>query len=397
MSLIWDMERKREYVTHRGIRMPLYPWKHPSGARYWRVAYHDGTSWKYLTRSTKAAAKDAAIVKAGEISKGRVDLGSLSIEQERLVRAFLDLDPTWDDLESLRRSQAQYGGTLVDTIAAFYSWKAQEAGRESKHLKLTRTDLLSLAEFVGPDTPIDRIQAGEIAEWLLSLDVGPKRRKDYRAAAVMLWRWAAKQDRIRIHGVATEPEKTPVPKVVGSEVRIFTPEEMRFLLKTCPRDYLPWLAICAFSGVRTGEVRSWHKPPLEWKHIKRDVIEVPASISKNRRRRLAPVIPSLSCVLDAFAGAKGPIIAEPAWNSVTRLLGASMDKRFKRSEGWPSNALRHSYGSYRVAITQDVAATAHEMDNSETIIRRHYLEAVEKRDAEAYFALTSKNRIGTKS
>jgi hypothetical protein len=51
------------------------------------------------------------------------------------------------------------------------------------------------------------------------------------------------------------------------------------------------------------------------------------------------------------------------------------------------NVLRHSFGTYRVAATQNVAQTALEMGNSPAMIRKHYMEVVPKEEGEAWFSI----------
>ncbi len=54
---------------------------------------------------------------------------------------------------------------------------------------------------------------------------------------------------------------------------------------------------------------------------------------------------------------------------------------------WPQNALRHSYGSYRLAQCHDAARVSLEMGNSPQIVFAHYRELVKPRDAERFWAL----------
>ena len=56
--------------------------------------------------------------------------------------------------------------------------------------------------------------------------------------------------------------------------------------------------------------------------------------------------------------------------------------------GWRQNALRHSFISYRVAETGDVARTALEAGNSPKMIFRHYREVVDEEAAKAWFSIT---------
>ena len=54
---------------------------------------------------------------------------------------------------------------------------------------------------------------------------------------------------------------------------------------------------------------------------------------------------------------------------------------------WKHNALRHSFISYRVAETQDVAKVSLEAGNSPQMIFKHYRELVRPDAAKAWFAL----------
>jgi hypothetical protein len=55
--------------------------------------------------------------------------------------------------------------------------------------------------------------------------------------------------------------------------------------------------------------------------------------------------------------------------------------------GWRQNALRHSFISYRVAETGDVARTSLEAGNSPKQVFRHYREVVDEAAAQAWFSI----------
>ena len=56
--------------------------------------------------------------------------------------------------------------------------------------------------------------------------------------------------------------------------------------------------------------------------------------------------------------------------------------------GWRQNALRHSFVSYRVALTGDVARTSLEAGNSPKMVFRHYREIVDEEATKAWWAIT---------
>jgi len=381
---------KREYVSFKSVRLPLYP--HGKG---WRFAYPDDSvkgGWRYGYRSTKKEAKEAAHSKAVEIAGGLLDLSTLSQEQARLARAFLDMNPTWETISMIQKYNRKTV-PLNKAIIDFMDYKIQETGKSTIHLKAVNQELIALQNHFGSETELQNIKAPEIDEWLSSLKLSPKRTNAYRASAVALWGWLAKQDLIEVIGTHTEASKTTSRKVPQSVVEVFTPDEMKALLTNAPPEILPWLVICGFSGVRSGEIAGLDKPPLTWDYVRyeSDIIEVPANVSKNKKRKLIPITPTLKAWLKYLGNPKsGTIISKSKINQAPKELSQYIDK-------WKDNALRHSYGSYRVAILKDLAAVSLEMDNSPSIIKKHYLEAQEEKVARDYFDLTPSDLFRTKS
>lgn len=62
-------------------------------------------------------------------------------------------------------------------------------------------------------------------------------------------------------------------------------------------------------------------------------------------------------------------------------------KVLQESENSKRNALRHSYGSYRVALVQDPRTVAFEMGNSAQMVMRHYREVVTPEEGRAWFGI----------
>ncbi|WP_264513200.1 tyrosine-type recombinase/integrase [Luteolibacter rhizosphaerae] len=374
------------------MKIRVRPWQHPTAKKvYWRATYIDSEGrTRDLTRADRAEAIQAASAVARTIHNGMVDLTELPPEKIRMVRAILDLSPTWADVERWGAERRMPKLGVRKAAEQFIAFKEKESSKGlTKHLKSMRSDLFVMAEEMGDETPLARVRATALAEWLDELDVGAKRRKDYRAACVQLWTWARRQELIVVSGEYTEPEKLPMPEVTKKDyVRVLSKEELVFLFKNVRQEFLPWLALGAFSGLRSGEMRAWNKPALDWSMVKLDRghIDLPASISKTGRRRLVPISPTLAAWLKECKPPKeGPILREPAYEDETGRLGRLLDEHFKREEGWPMNCLRHSYGSHRVAQTQEIGKVAIEMGNSEKIIKDHYLEVRTEEEAEEYF------------
>lgn len=373
--------RKRKRVKFGPVSITL--WHSRDG---WRFAYPDPSApggRRYIVAKDINVATEKARSKAAQIAKGVLDLNAITPEQAALCREFLSLNPSWKDLDRIR--EFRHGSaSLSGLIAEFVSHKVSAKGGKSRHIRRLELDLLDMCDALNAPQ-VHEVTPNGIRGWLDSKDVGGRRRAELRAAAVSLWRWGVKMGHIAARGPSTVPEMvptTPLPRVDSR--RILSPGELRFLFRVISPEFQPWLALCAFSGLRSGEVFSWHKPPLRWDQVKEAHIELLPSQSKTGRRRLVPVLGALRRHLRAKEGA---ILERPANVTETGRLGALMDEEFKRSEGWPRNCLRHSYGSYRVAQTRNIPAVALEMGNSAGMVEKHYLEATTQQEAEEWFGV----------
>ncbi|MEY3898292.1 MAG: hypothetical protein RLZZ214_3813, partial [Verrucomicrobiota bacterium] len=169
-------------------------------------------------------------------------------------------------------------------------------------------------------------------------------------------------------------------KQAETEIEIFTPEEMERLLLAAHARILPLIAIGAFAGIRSAEVCRLHWEDIKWD---RGHIEIAGKKAKTAARRLAPLPENLKAWLTPWHGETGEII------SITDYAGALSDTAVKAKipGEWRQNALRHSFISYRVAETGDVARTSLEAGNSPKMIFRHYREIVDAEAAKAWFSI----------
>ena len=163
----------------------------------------------------------------------------------------------------------------------------------------------------------------------------------------------------------------------ATEVGIFSPDEMRRLLEAAPPDLVPLLAIGGFAGLRMAEICR-----LDWSAVclERRLIELRANQAKTASRRLAPISDNLAAWL-ARADRVGPVVPEKKMLDDTRNLARRL------GIGWPHNALRHSYISYRIAEVKNAAQVALEAGNSPTIIFKHYRELVTEGAAKEWFGI----------
>jgi len=147
-----------------------------------------------------------------------------------------------------------------------------------------------------------------------------------------------------------------------------TPDDLAKLLKACPAELTPYVAVRAFAGLREIEASL-----LDWKHVHLETgwIEVTEDVAKQTADeqgvvRDIPIQPVLKAWLASFAKAEGPIC------SMNDPLQALPRLAKRAGVTLPRNALRHSYIAYRTAITGDVPRVADECGNSPEIIRKYY-------------------------
>jgi integrase len=166
------------------------------------------------------------------------------------------------------------------------------------------------------------------------------------------------------------------------EIDIFSPEEMKTLLRHAPQDLIAPLVLGAFCGLRTEEIKK-----LDWSevHLERGHIEIRAGKAKTRVRRLPKICDNLREWLMPLRRASG--LVSKYRNHVNELLklAARCDVTWKR------NVLRHSYISYRVAQCEDVAAVALHSGNSVKMIYRNYLKHVAEAEATKWFGITPRS------
>ena len=142
---------------------------------------------------------------------------------------------------------------------------------------------------------------------------------------------------------------------------------------------VPFFALCLFAGIRpclrTGEILR-----LQPAHVKLDacMIRIGAEVSKVREPRNVTIQPNLAAWLHAYPLKKFPII--PA--NLQHL-------REKVAQNFPlsHDVMRHTFISMFVAKFRSLGEAALQAGNSESIIRRHYLDLKTTEEAEQFFGI----------
>ncbi len=247
------------------------------------------------------------------------------------------------------------------------------------------TDLENrLADFAQAHAgPISSVTTESIEAYLSNLKPGERNknpklsarsRNNYRSVVGTLLSFAKKRKYLpKEHPGITDVEKA---EEKPQEEIVFSAEQMKTLLGRASRTMMLYLLFCGYAGIRHAELlrMTWSEVDL-----KEGYITVQAAKAKTKMRRLVPISDNLRAWLTPLAAQVGPIIAVNNLSKPIHLLS------LKTKVPWHRNALRNSYISYRVSLTNDPQRVAFECGNSPRMIMTNYLRLVTPASAKAYF------------
>ena len=204
-----------------------------------------------------------------------------------------------------------------------------------------------------------------------AMKTGPVAKNNNRQTIITFFRWA------RAQGWLPSREATAAA-VKLKDVTIYTPDEVSRLLAAAEEQFLPWVALIAFGGLRNHELRKG----LQWSAVDFDkgTLIVPAAIAKTGRKRKTVMPENLRAWLEPYRGREGAIFSKDADNYAPKTAKAA-------GVIWKRNALRHSFGSYRMESVKNAGQVSLEMGNSAAVVLKHYFEIVDAAAAEAYWAI----------
>lgn len=290
-----------------------------------------------------------------------------------------------DHLERIRRCK-----TTVSQLAAEVVEAKTKDGMSGAYLSDLELRLRHFRLDFG-DRPVASVTVEEVDNWLRALPLSPKSRANYRANIGVMFSYAEQRRLVDRNPVL----RTAKPKLIDSPPEIFSVEELRALLvgaRDTEPAVVPMLAIGAFAGLRDAEIKR-----LDWSEIKvnraQPHIEVKAAKAKSARCRLIPVQPNLAKWLRPYSNMTGPVMPEGARGKLKRTREAAGLSK------WPTNGLRHSFASYRLAAIHDAPRVASELGHtSPQMLYSTYRELVLPEEAERYWkiepAVEADNLIG---
>ncbi|MGO9202705.1 MAG: tyrosine-type recombinase/integrase [Limisphaerales bacterium] len=274
---------------------------------------------------------------------------------------------------------------VADVVAELLAIK-ESRGASVRYMGDLRSRLNRFAADCRKDTC--NLTTADVQAWLDGQRLEPQGYMNYRRVLHLLFEFAVARSFASDNPVAN----TEHVKVRNGDVEVFTPIEIARLLTAASPDFLPCIAIGAFAGLRSAEIER-----LEWKDIDLAArhIVVGASRAKTASRRIVPIADNLAAWLAPYADRKGKVWpgGHDAFYDAQQETAAATASEAHEAKGmkpqkpleWKANALRHSYASYRFALTGDAGRVAGELGNSAAVVHRHYRELVKPADAERWF------------
>lgn len=342
------------------------------------LKYSDGRfgfDWQkdsYDRKQVRLKTEEKAVARARELL-GATKAGTIDL---------LKINPD-EYAEFLRwKAERRTARPVPDLVTRFLESKRSK-GLSEKHLRDLESTL-DLFKQAFP-CPIDKLSRLGVEAWIEGRKVGPRRWNNILSEIIALIRFARRDG-------ALSAELTPVElierKKVTVTVQTYSPRELEAIIGAVDSDWLPTIVLGAFSGLRPEEVAPEsrnQKEGLRWENILWDKakVDVPATVSKTRRRRFAPLPEAALEFLSKKRDAKGYVA--PVDQRFCHYLPKL--KRADKSIVWKPDALRHSFASYRLAIIKSIPELALEMGNSPAMIFRHYLDMKHEDEAEKWFGI----------
>jgi hypothetical protein len=143
-------------------------------------------------------------------------------------------------------------------------------------------------------------------------EVSARTRNGRRNAVKMFLKWAVERDFLPAnHRLLTADSMAKETQDIG-EIEFHTPKELRMMLDCASqraeyKPLLPVIALGGLAGVRLQEIAR-----LNWQDVFRvpGHIEISATKSKTRQRRLVQIVPALSAWLRDYCGCEGMVWAD---------------------------------------------------------------------------------------
>ena len=277
--------------------------------------------------------------------------------------------------------------SVGDAAAAYLASKRQEHARgllSACQLKDIRLQLEALKKHF-PNKTLSQLSRESLAIHCQRGNASPKTFNNRRGVLFTFFKFSFFKDWL----AANPLEKVPHLRIAHrrGSAKTLSAEQVEKLMRHVEQldggAFVPFFALALFAGIRPC-LRAGEILKLRPEHVRLDtgVILIEPEVSKVRMKRNVAIQPNLAVWLTAYPLEKFPII--PANLQHAR---AAIAKEFALSH----DIMRHTFISMHVAKFRSMGEAALQAGNSESIIRKHYLDLKTKEESEQFFAITPKH------
>jgi hypothetical protein len=385
-------------MTHENS-FTVVRFKNRNGATSWRVSgWLHGVRFRknFKTREEAAAEKAAIECRAVQAASGLHSIATcLTVEQVR------EAEGAFQRLAGRTRSLAFY----LDYALANYRDPLREktvADAAKEYLALREADHkqgnLSHRQFTSfrcelralqtlyPKQSVAEITPATLTEFFKRGQVSKKSYNNRRGLVSAFFKHCVLQDWLAASPIHKVPHYRGIGHRRGSAPTLTAAqcaEVMEWAEANHDGALVPFIALCLFAGIRPdlyhGEISK-----LEPKDVRLDtgVILIEPEVSKVRMKRAITIQPNLAAWLRTY-----PLEDFPIMPRGFRRLRLKFRKQFNLSH----DILRHSFISFYVAKFRSMGDAALQAGNSESIIRKHYLDLKSPAEAEEFFGILPKH------
>lgn len=365
--------------------------------------WQENGKWQRKQFKERSAAETFVALKRVEVeNKGRAQrmiLSGLTQEQhDAAVAAYDRLGGTYTLAESveffLRHHRPPDFTINMNKAINLYLDDRERDGIRPRSVKAIKSVLKQFAEHEH-DPLVNEVTPAKVESFLRSLRTKDGTEKatlktwnNYRNDLGGFFSWAAIPDASTNRPFTFE---NPVAKVRRFKARAVreeqdakptttTPARTRHLLSVLMRwrdgVLVRYFAYLYFSGIRPEELKRLAPREAELVNLKTGTITIPANVSKTRHERQVSISSNLAAWLEST---KGKPVSPPNFDRLSKLVR----KHFNLSH----DEARHSFISYHVALHRSVGDAALQAGNSESIVKRHYLNTHTTEEGAEFFRI----------
>ena len=373
-----------------------------NGVTSWRVSgYLAGIRVRrnFPTREEAAVEKSALELKVLHGTAGGVRTASTFLSNDQLREAeaaFRRLDGAaqplafYLDYALVNYRAPERARLLPEAVRDYVTTKEREQVQGLLTLRQfnnIRWGLKAMVEHF-PGLSVDQLSADRLTAHCQRGMASPKTANNRRGILATFFKFAFDKDWIAANPTA-KVAKHRIASNRGSAATLTAAQAeklMRHVEQQEDGAFVPFFALALFAGIRPC-VRSGEIAKLKPEQVRLDtgVIHIEPGVSKVKMKRNVTIQPNLAAWLTAYPLDRFPIV--PAGFQRDR---AAIAKAF----GLSHDIMRHTFISMHVAKFRSMGEAALQAGNSESIIRKHYLDLKTPAEAAEFFGIMPASHTG---